>query len=352
MIPFFLSFVTSFMSLQLLLKTPWRKRVVALEDERSMHKGAIPRFGGIGIILGITAGWLLLGVDSWWLLLLLGLSIAFISFLDDLYQLPVLLRLTVQFLMAFVFVYVEFGFSQTLIAVLLLVSVVWMVNLYNFMDGLDGLAGGMAVFGFSTFALAAYLAASDLVMLKAAFIVVAATLAFLRWNLHPAKLFLGDVGSTSIGFIAAAFAFYGWREHMWPFWFPVIVFLPFIADATVTLFKRLINGENIWQAHNKHYYQRLVRMGWAQPMVSITYYLAMAISSATALILLKTTLMPPFLGILLLCGIVAGLLSAIDWRWRKYQRNQKPLTANSKRSARETEERFGQETNNVLPLLK
>lgn len=353
MIALLLSFITSFISLRLLLRSPWRQRVVAVEEERSMHKGAIPRFGGIGIVLGITAGWLFLGVDSWWLLLLLGLSIAFISFLDDLYQLPVFLRLAAQFLMAFVFVYLEFGFTQVLLGVLLLISVVWMVNLYNFMDGLDGLAGGMAVFGFSTFAIAAYLAANDLVMLKAAFIVVAATLAFLRWNLHPARLFLGDVGSTSIGFIAAAFSFYGWREGMWPFWFPVIVFLPFIADATVTLLKRLINGENIWQAHNKHYYQRLVRMGWSQPRVSLSYYFMMTLSSATALILLKTTLMPTLLGIFILFTVVSVLFGMIDWRWYTYQSAKVSLEHDLETvNAIETEERFAREPNSVVPLLK
>ncbi|MCA9837906.1 MAG: glycosyltransferase family 4 protein [Trueperaceae bacterium] len=345
----FLAFITSFISLQLLLKSPWRKRVVAYEDERSMHKGVIPRFGGIGIILGITVGWLMLGVDSWWLLLLLGLSIAFISFLDDLYQLPVWIRLAAQFIMSAVFVYFEFGFSVFSLAALLLISIVWMVNLYNFMDGLDGLAGGMAVFGFSTFAVAAYLAANDIVMLKAAFVVVAATLAFLRWNMHPARLFLGDVGSTSIGFIAAAFSFYGWREGMWPFWFPVVVFMPFIADATVTLLKRFFNGENIWQAHNKHYYQRLARMGWSHPSVSIAYYVAMACSAALAVLLLGSSFAIQLIGLGSFAVLISVVFMLIDWRWHRFQTQG---ISQSQRSVQnfEADEGFVKESNSVIPL--
>lgn len=319
MIAFSLAFITSFFALELLLKSSWRKRIVAQVTERSMHTGVIPRFGGVGIILGITLGWFVLGINSWWLVLLMGFSIAAVSFLDDLYGLSVWLRLAAQFVMAMTFVYIEFGFQQLLLVFLLVTAIVWMVNLYNFMDGLDGLAGGMAVFGFATFGIAAYLAAADVVMLKAAFVVVAATLAFLRWNLHPARLFLGDVGSTSIGFIAAAFAFYGWREAMWPFWFPIVVFLPFIADATVTLLKRLINGENIWQAHNKHYYQRLVRMGWSQPSVSISWYMAMAVSAIAALVFLETGNLVRLFGLLGLVLLVATLFVAIDKKWHAYQ---------------------------------
>ncbi len=343
MIAILLAFIISFAALHLLLKSSWRQRVVAHADERSMHKGLVPRFGGIGIILGITTGWLILGVNSWWLLLLLGSSIAAVSFLDDLFTLPVLIRLFAQFGMAFAFIYHEFGFNQSWLAFILVFVVVWMVNLYNFMDGLDGMAGGMAVFGFSTFAIAAYLVARDVMLMQAAIVVVAATLAFLRWNLRPARLFLGDVGSTSIGFIAAAFAFYGWRETMWPFWFPMVVFAPFIADATITLLKRTINGENIFQAHNKHYYQRLVRMGWTQADVRIAWYIAMLISAVCAVLLLYAPLWVQMASLISLAISVALAFGWIDLRWRNFQNLQSPAVATSELSAAATSQGRGLE---------
>ena len=322
MISSLLAFITAFITLQLLLKSPLRRWIVAYAEERSMHVGAMPRFGGIGIILGITVGWLVLGVDSWWLLLILGLSVAGVSLLDDLFDLPVWIRLFAQVGMAAAFIYLEYSFINIWLAVLITMAIVWMVNLYNFMDGIDGLAGGMAVFGFSAFAVAAYLVALDIVMLKAAFVVVAASLAFLRWNLFPSSMFLGDVGSTSIGFIAAAFSFYGWREGMWPFWFPAIVFLPFIADATVTLLKRLFNRENIFQPHNKHYYQRLVRMGWSQPAVSITWYVAMLLSAAVAIALLHVNVYLQWLGLLALFMLVGLVFIFVDISWQTHVQNE------------------------------
>jgi len=89
-----------------------RHSVVAEENDRSMHKGLVPRFGGIGIVFGVTLGWLILGIDSWWLLLSLGLCIAFVSFMDDAFTLPVWIRLSTQLVMATVFAFVEFGFDN------------------------------------------------------------------------------------------------------------------------------------------------------------------------------------------------------------------------------------------------
>ncbi len=83
----------------------------------------------------------------------------------------------------------------------------------------------------------------------------------LAWRLATAKVFLGDAGSISIGFLVGAFGYWGWRSHAWPIWYPAMVFAPFIGDASVTLAKRLLRGEKFWQAHREHYYRRMVRLG-------------------------------------------------------------------------------------------
>jgi UDP-N-acetylmuramyl pentapeptide phosphotransferase/UDP-N-acetylglucosamine-1-phosphate transferase len=165
---------------------------------------------------------------------------------------------------------------------LLAVGVVWLTNLYNFMDGADGVAGGMAVIGFSTYATAAALAGETALSMLCTGI-SAAALAFLGFNFHPARIFMGDVGSIPLGFLAAALGLLGWRHDAWPLWFPVLVFGPFIADATVTLLRRFSRREKVWQAHREHYYQRLVRMGLGHRAAALIGYAVMVFCAAAAL---------------------------------------------------------------------
>jgi UDP-N-acetylmuramyl pentapeptide phosphotransferase/UDP-N-acetylglucosamine-1-phosphate transferase len=133
-----------------------------------------------------------------------------------------------------------------------------MSNLYNFMDGSDGLAGGMTVIGFGYYGLFAFLAKEyDFAVIN--FSIAAAAMAFLLHNFYPARIFLGDVGAVPLGFLAAVLGILGWLENVWSIWLPLLVFSPFIMDSTVTLIKRLLRGKNIWQAHREHYYQRMVQ---------------------------------------------------------------------------------------------
>jgi UDP-N-acetylmuramyl pentapeptide phosphotransferase/UDP-N-acetylglucosamine-1-phosphate transferase len=167
-------------------------------------------------------------------------------------------------------------------------AIVWMTNLYNFMDGADGLAGGMAVAGFGTLALAADAAgAPDLALAAGA--VSAAGLAFLVFNAPPAKVFLGDAGSIPLGFLAGALGAIGIARGAWPAWFPLLVFSPFIVDATVTIGRRLAAGEKVWIAHRTHYYQRLVTGGWSHRRLAFAAWAAMLAAGASALVALEGT---------------------------------------------------------------
>jgi UDP-N-acetylmuramyl pentapeptide phosphotransferase/UDP-N-acetylglucosamine-1-phosphate transferase len=107
--------------------------------------------------------------------------------------------------------------------------------------------------------------------------------AFLVFNFHPARIFLGDVGSVPLGFLAAALGLLGWRDEAWPLWFPLLVFALFIGDATLTLFKRLIHRERVWQAHRTHYYQRLNQLGAGHRGTAFIAYGLMLGCSAAAL---------------------------------------------------------------------
>jgi UDP-N-acetylmuramyl pentapeptide phosphotransferase/UDP-N-acetylglucosamine-1-phosphate transferase len=169
-------------------------------------------------------------------------------------------------------------------ALVWIMALAWMTNLFNFMDGADGLAGGMAAIGFGAFACAAREAQSvDLFLACAA--IASANIGFLAFNFPPAKIFLGDTGSIPLGFLAAALALRGVQVGAWTAAFALLVFLPFIADATATIAKRAFRGERLWRAHREHYYQRLVLSGWSRRRLVLVAYALMAATSASALAL-------------------------------------------------------------------
>ncbi len=200
------------------------------------------------------------------------------------------------------------------LVVLLTVLMTWMTNLYNFMDGSDGLAGGMGLFGFATYALAAYMMGDlNLAVMNAAISV--ACLAFLFFNFNPAKIFMGDSGSIPLGFLAGAIGAYGYFYTLWPAWFPVLVFSPFIVDATVTLIKRQVSGEKIWQAHRSHYYQHLVQLGWGHRNTAIAEYILMITVAANAIWLLNKPVFFVFYTCIFWAILYLIVMRWIDRRW-------------------------------------
>jgi UDP-N-acetylmuramyl pentapeptide phosphotransferase/UDP-N-acetylglucosamine-1-phosphate transferase len=142
----------------------------------------------------------------------------------------------------------------------------WFINLFNFMDGIDGIAGvETAAIGAGIF-IAAKIGKLDGHWLMLGLSAAAAAVGFLRWNWHPAKIFLGDVGSVPLGFLLGwlllSFAAAG---HPIP---ALILPLYFLADATITLLRRLLRGEKVWLAHREHFYQLAIRSGLRHDQVS------------------------------------------------------------------------------------
>ncbi len=253
-------------------------------NERSLHERPVPRTGGIGVTAGIAVSVLLISPVSWWPLWIGAALLVAISFLDDLGNLPIVFRLVVHFVAATGFVWGvllwQIGLGWSAAAV---IAIVWMINLYNFMDGMDGLAGGMAMIGFSFLSVAAWLGESSSLALVSASI-AAASGAFLLFNFFPARVFLGDAGSTTLGFLAAGLGLIGWRDGVWSLWFPVLVFSPFIIDASVTLLKRIARGERFWKAHREHWYQRLILSGWSHRKTALAEYGLMCVCGTGALV--------------------------------------------------------------------
>jgi UDP-N-acetylmuramyl pentapeptide phosphotransferase/UDP-N-acetylglucosamine-1-phosphate transferase len=190
-----------------------------------------------------------------------------------------------------------------------------MTNLYNFMDGANGLAGGMAVIGFGALSAAAWLGdAPGLAAFCAA--IAAAALAFLRFNFPSARLFMGDAGSIPLGFFAATLGISGAMRGAWPWLFPLLVFSPFIVDASVTLARRALRGEKIWQAHRSHYYQRVVLLGATHRQLALGAYALMLVMAALAFVLRASTWHVAWV-LILSAVIYLTLFLVIDFRWRR-----------------------------------
>jgi UDP-GlcNAc:undecaprenyl-phosphate/decaprenyl-phosphate GlcNAc-1-phosphate transferase len=173
----------------------------------------------------------------------------------------------------------------------------------------------MTVIGFGAYAIAAGRDGEANAPIMAA--VVAATLPFLAINFPPARVLLGDVGAVPLGFLAAVFGIDGWRAGHWPAWFPVLVFLPFIADATLTLARRILSRAKVWQAHRDHYYQRLVRMGLGHGG-TLALYAALMFGTATSA--LAALIRAPDAGTQVLALWVAALVplyAGIGYHWNR-----------------------------------
>ena len=282
-------------------------------NARSLHDNPTPRSGGLGIMIGVAAGWGLGGVP---LPAIMGaaFALALISLADDVRHLPIAVRFGAH-LLAAAFVVAACGFPVAwwLPGIL---AIGWMTNLYNFMDGSDGLAGGMALFGFSTYAVAAGMGgAGDLLLVSAC--LAAAAGAFLLFNFAPARIFMGDVGSVPLGFLAATLGLAGWQRGVWPAWFPWLTFSPFVVDATVTLVRRALRGERVWQAHREHYYQRMVRSGLGHAGTAWRWYAVMAAACLSGLAALFAPQQIRYL--VLMAWVLIYLMAGwrIDRRWRR-----------------------------------
>lgn len=319
--PIISAFVT--MMLTLLLTLNKHGMIQDIPNDRSLHTEPVPRVGGVAIMAGILSGWILLFHFWAWWIVLPALGLFALSLVDDVRGLSAKVRLVGHFIAAII---VLAGSGVQWIWLLpALLFIVWLTNLFNFMDGSDGLAGGMALFGFSIYGIAGLMHGNEAFAMMN-FTIGAATLGFLYYNFHPAKVFMGDAGSIPLGFLAAAFGVWGWQQAYWPFWFPILVFSPFVIDATVTLLKRARRKEKLSQAHRSHYYQRLIQMGWGHRNTAIIEYAVMILAGGSALWGIGQDIQAQ--GYLLACwGVIyLGLCTWIDRCWLRHEAMNKSAT--------------------------
>ena len=299
-----LAFAIAFFSSRRLARAAILSRLLDYPNARSLHQRPVPRTGGLAMLAGMMTGVLLIMFATaagpplqTFGFILAGLApLAFVSLVDDRRGVAAKWRILVHLLAAvsllaaglapdrFELPGLAWPFPAWAAIPLTLLFIVWMINLYNFMDGMDGFAGGMAVIGFATLA---WLGRADAGFVAVCLTVAAASAGFLAHNFPPAKIFLGDTGYTTLGFLAAACSLWGSKVGLFPFWVALLAFSPFITDATVTLLRRLLRGEKVWEAHRTHYYQRLVLLGWGQRRTVLAEYALMLACAGSALLAVR-----------------------------------------------------------------
>lgn len=304
-------------------------RILDHPNERSLHTSPTPRTGGIAIWAGGIGGASLViakyGVSPAGLwIAMASVAAGSVSLIDDWRGIPVGMRFAVHVIAAVVLIFgadvmlthivlpgVECNLSPFVGMLLSLLFVVWMTNLYNFMDGMDGFAGGMAVCGFGVFGLLGYMA-GDTVLPILCWVIAAAAGGFLVVNFPPARIFMGDTGSSVLGLLVAAISLWAESRRLFPLWVAVLVFSPFIVDATVTLLRRLFRGERIWQAHRTHYYQRLVQLGWGHRKTVLIEYFLMGSCAISAIVAVNVSAVAQWVIIVFWVAVYLCLISAVE----------------------------------------
>ena len=286
-----------------------------IPNNRSLHERVVPRIGGVAILMSAVPS---LGYLWSSAIALIAAALATLSFVDDKKGLPIGLRFVAHGAAALALaIWLKPALSYPALACVVLATW-WMTNLYNFMDGSDGLAGGMAVFGFGAYAIAAYLA-GDIAFALAASSVTTTAAVFLIFNFPPARVFMGDAGSIPTGFLALAMGSYGYASGYWGAWFPFVVFSPFIFDATLVLLRRMLIGEKFWTAHRSHYYQRLVQMGLGHRKTALAEYALMLGCAVAALGLRNASSSLQIVGLCALTALYLALALSIDRAWKRFK---------------------------------
>lgn len=286
--PTLISFFLSYMGTWAIRKIALLHNIVDIPNQRSSHGVPTPRGGGLALVLSfyLVGGYMFLSgkiaITSIVGMGVCGLGIAITGLCDDLFDVAAIRRLISHFFFVGLAVYflnsdnlfplsVPTGFYSLFVPCLTVIGIAWLLNLYNFMDGIDGLAGTEAVsvsLGASLILLMVGETANYLPLL---IILAASSLGFLCWNWPPAKIFMGDVSSSFLGFCFGIFALVTAASTVMSLWTWLVLLASFIVDATVTLSVRFWSGEKFYEAHRSHAYQILSRKLGSHLKVTMLY---------------------------------------------------------------------------------
>ena len=259
-----------------------RRGMMDHPGERHSHTEVTPHGGGAGLILALVLSslWVFAGNGGFWISCVVPAMVvlSLVGWWDDHVSLSARFRFLVQLTVSFYLLWcieagnpVESGLLTGMVMVAgATIFLVWMTNLYNFMDGSNGMAGLQAVFAGVVLA-GLFERAADHEMAAAAALLAACSLGFLPWNLGRAKVFMGDTGSLALGFTIGALLVYGVAVRAFELPVGLMVMMVFLTDSTLTLLVRVLKGERWYNAHKQHLYQRFIAQGWSHNRVLLLY---------------------------------------------------------------------------------
>jgi len=323
--------VTSWVAIKYLVAYLVKNDVVDRPNERTLHQGSIPRGGGVVIAGFLIISLLVAAVLGDRFAFFAGLALlmsgwTLLAWRDDHQDLSPRFRLIVQILLALLTV-TAFGWVDNVEgfalgwfgALITVLGIIWLANLYNFMDGMDGLAASQSIIASITLGFWFFMAANtELAMV--CLVVAASSYGFLLWNWRPAKIFMGDVGSITLGAFFATMIVIAANRHDFPVLSLVLVFSIFIADASITIALRALRGEKVWLPHRSHFYQRLGALGISHAKIVSAAIILMLLCSVIATITVLYRDMIE-LGILLVLVIVFSSVSWVVWLESRYDQN-------------------------------
>jgi UDP-N-acetylmuramyl pentapeptide phosphotransferase/UDP-N-acetylglucosamine-1-phosphate transferase len=307
-----ISFTLGYIGVALIRHWALRRNLLDIPNERSSHTRPIPRVGGLAIVVITLIGFIIIWIlcPAWpWLALFVYVSgailIAVVSWLDDVNSLPNRVRFAVHSLSA-AMVIMGIGYWRKIYLPLLgtinlgwlglAITFMWIVgliNAYNFMDGIDGIAGGQAVVAGLGWTILGWLDNQPLVV-ALGLLLAASSLGFLGHNWFPARIFMGDVGSAFLGYNFAVLTVVAAQRDPRFALAGVLLVWPFVFDSVFTFLRRLLHRENIFTAHCSHLFQRLVATGFSHKKVA-SLYIGLAI-----------------------IGLVCSVSLVMEWRWADY----------------------------------
>jgi Fuc2NAc and GlcNAc transferase len=314
--------LVSFLACWLAMKLAQRSGMIALPGERQSHLKATPTGGGLGMIITMLIISLVIQHFQdlpvyWWLNMLPGIVLlALVGWLDDKRPVSATIRLLVQFTVSlYLLLCMRFlgpAINAGMIGITV-IAMVWLMNLYNFMDGSNGMAGFQGLFCSLVFAVLFQLGGhSSMAMI--ALVVAAACIGFLPLNFPVAKVFMGDVASVPLGFIFAAFSVYGIYQGIFAFWAAVLIMSVFLVDASLTLAARVIQREQWYTAHKQHVYQRLIEQEWSHSQVLIAYQAINVVMVLPAIVLVTMYPQYAIVTTLLMLLVLSGGWYIANWK--------------------------------------
>ena len=324
-----ITFVVTALLAWLLTRVRGRWLVLDIPNDRSLHTQPTPRTGGVAMLAGAAAGMFTAWQQGYAIAgtatTIAILTLALVALADDRHNLSAGHRLLVQVAVVAVLLYFyRLPDMPVMLLPVALLFLVWMINLYNFMDGMDGFAAGMAGIGFGTYSLLAW-QAGHLELALGCAVIAAAAAGFLLLNFPPARLFMGDSGSTVLGLLAGVVILHAHVEGILPLWLGILIFSPFIVDASITLVARVLRGERFWMPHKTHYYQRVVQLGWGHRRTTLAEYGLMMACSGAAVVAAGMTIHAQGFIIAAWSVIYAVLMRLIRGAERRKERKHETL---------------------------